>query len=79
MLVGAACGGFSAWVAPKEFLPWVGPRGVSVVVSPLVCGALMKMIGDRRREGGRETTALATFWGGSLFALGLALTRLLST
>jgi hypothetical protein len=37
----------------------------------------MKAIGDRRRAMGRSTTALATFWGGCLFAFGFALVRFL--
>lgn len=77
MMVGAACGGLSAWIFPYKVLRWSGPRGVSLFLSPLLCGAVMKAIGDRRREMGRPTTALATFWGGCLFAFGFAVARFL--
>ncbi len=38
--------------------------------------AFMKLIGDRRREAGKDTTALATFWGGAVFAFALSTVRL---
>lgn len=77
--IGAACGGLSALMVSDRLIPWQGPPGVSLALSPLLCGILMKWIGDRRRGKGKATTALATFWGGSLFAFGFALVRFLVT
>jgi hypothetical protein len=71
-MVGATCGGLSAWIFPHKFLHWNGPRGISLFLSPLLCGVVMKIVGDQRRAMDRPTTALATFWGGCLFAFGFA-------
>ena len=78
-LIGAACGGLSAWIAPHKFLPWDGPTGLSLVLSPLLCGIIMKMVGGRLRQKDRQPTALASFWGGSSFAFGFSLIRFLLT
>lgn len=75
VIIGATCGIVSAFIVPHRILP--PKRGMSLIVAPLITGALMRTVGDRRREAGKDTTILATFWGGSMFAFSAAVTRFL--
>jgi hypothetical protein len=76
-IIGAGCGALSAVLFPQRLLPQSRVPGVSLVVAPLVTGSLMKMVGDRRREAGKDATILATFWGGAVFAFTLSMARAL--
>ncbi len=76
-IIGAMCGVVSVLVVPQRLLPPSRFPGLSLVVAPVISGVLMKAVGDRRREAGKDTTALATFWGGTTFAFALAATRYL--
>jgi hypothetical protein len=49
--------------------------GISLLLSPLATGMVMKLFGDWRRSRGHQPTVLATFWGGALFAFSMALVR----
>ena len=49
--------------------------GTSLVLSPLICGLVMKALGDWRQEKGMKRTDIATFWGGALFAIAMAAVR----
>ena len=46
--------------------------GISLVVSPLVNGLLADALGRWRENRDRPRTYLSTFWGGALFAFGMA-------
>lgn len=74
-IIGAGCGAISALFLPHRLLPWQGRAGSSLLLAPLLTGAVMKLVGDHRREAGKDTTALATFWGGAIFALALSAAR----
>lgn len=76
-IIGAICGAISAILLPQRLLPRSRIPGMSLAVAPLVTGGLMKMVGDRRREAGKDTTILATFWGGAIFAFALSVARAL--
>jgi len=76
-VIGSICGVISAFIFPHRLLPPSRLPGLSLIVAPLVSGALMKAVGDRRREAGKDTTILATFWGGTIFAFAMAAARLL--
>ena len=76
-VIGSMCGVISAFIFPHRLLPPSRLPGLSLIVAPLVSGALMKAVGDRRREAGKDTTILATFWGGTIFAFAMAAARLL--
>jgi hypothetical protein len=52
---------------------------LSLVLAPLATGLVMHLYGRWRRGRGHDTTYLATFWGGSLLAFAMALTRFLMT
>ena len=74
-VIGSICGVISAFIFPHRLLPPSRLPGLSLIVAPLVSGALMKAVGDRRREAGKDTTILATFWGGTIFAFAMAAAR----
>jgi hypothetical protein len=76
-VIGSICGVISALLFPERLLPPSRLPGMSLIVAPLVSGALMKTFGDRGRESGKDTTMLATFWGGTIFAFTVAATRFL--
>jgi hypothetical protein len=75
LLLGALVGGLTLFVySTRIFRP--GPiRGASLLLSPLVTGALMDVYGDWVERRGGFRSYLATFWGGALFAFGMALVR----
>jgi hypothetical protein len=78
LLWGALAGFASALIFPHRLLGARSPvPGLSVLLAPLVAGTAMQWFGDWRRSRGRETTGLATFRGGALFAFGMALVRFL--
>ena len=60
---------------PWEMLrPWAG---LSLLISPPVNGLLSDAFGAWRERHGRSRSYLATFWGGALFAFGMAGARFL--
>ena len=60
---------------PEPFFNSRPMPGISLVLSPLVNGALMESYGRWRERHGKDRTSLSTYWGGGLFALGMALVR----
>ncbi len=74
-LLGALMGLYLSNMIPERILPKPGVPGISLFLSPLVAGLLMKLFGDWRRSRGHEPTIMATFWGGALFAFSMALVR----
>jgi hypothetical protein len=76
VLVGAFSGGISAAIFPHRILPWARTPGISLLAAPIATGLLMKLLGDWRRQAGKGTTILATFWGGAIFAFAFSATRL---
>lgn len=58
--------------APTHAIP-----GLSIVLAPLATGLAMHVYGKWRRNDGGQPSRLATFWGGALFAFGVALARFL--
>jgi len=60
---------------PQRIVPGPTVPGISLLLSPLATGMVMKLFGDWRRSRGHQPTVLATFWGGALFAFSMALVR----
>ena len=75
LLLGALIGALTRFIRPTPiFHP--GPlRGTSLLLSPLLTGALMDRYGDWVEGRGGARSYLSTFWGGALFAFGMALVR----
>lgn len=78
-LLGAAVGFVVSMAFPTPFFRFGVMPGTSLVLSPILNGAVMEYYGRwiEKRTGTR--TYLATFWGGALFAFGMALVRFLMT
>ena len=51
--------------------------GISLIVAPIVTGAIMASIGDMWRRRGGAPSGLFTFGAGAIFAFGMALVRFL--
>jgi hypothetical protein len=77
MAVAVACGAISVKIFPEPFFSARDFRGISLILAPLITGAVMKLLGDRQQGKGKPATLLATFWGGSAFAFVFSLTRFL--
>ena len=74
-LLGAIGGLISAFLLPTRVLEVVPVRGASLLVSPLITGALMQLYGDWYERRGRERSVIGSFWGGALFAFAMAAVR----
>ena len=77
LLLGGLVGGLTTWALPNRLFGAPLLPGASLVLSPLVNGALMHAIGAWRVRNAQEQPFMATFWGGALFAFGFATMRLL--
>ncbi len=60
-LLGAFIGLVLSNMIPKRILPKPSVPGISLILSPLVAGLMMKLFGDWRRSLGHEPTIIATF------------------
>jgi hypothetical protein len=73
---GAAAGFLSAGFFPNRLIVTrVVAPGASLLWAPLATGVAMHLLGRRLRRLERPATRLATFWGGALFAVSMALVR----
>jgi hypothetical protein len=74
-LLGGLAGVLTSLMWPARiFQP--GPlRGASLLLSPLITGAVMEYYGQWREDRGGPRSYVATFWGGALFAFSMALVR----
>jgi hypothetical protein len=75
LMLGGVLGALSLWLLPARLFGVSPATGISLIVSPLVMGIVMRLWGGLRRAQGHRTTNLATFHGGAAFALGVALVR----
>jgi len=74
--VGAAAGLLSSALFPHRLIGMsVALPGISLLFAPLAAGFAMHQVGKRLRNVGRHASELATFRGGALFALAMALVR----
>jgi hypothetical protein len=74
-IAGAFLGWLSVLLLPDRVFGFRGIPGATMVVSPLINGALMEAYGrwcDRR---GHRRSSFANFWGGAVFAFGMAAVR----
>jgi hypothetical protein len=75
--LGALAGFVIYLVFPQRIFTIRSIPGMSMVVSPLATGFVMKAFGDWRRSQGKKHSAVATFWGGATFAFSMAAVRFL--
>lgn len=75
-LLAAAVGFFTGCVLPDRLLPRGPFPGVSVIAAPVLLGTSMHLWGNYRRNHDRGPSGLATWSGGGVIGLGLALGRI---
>jgi hypothetical protein len=73
--VGMGVGGLSLLIYGQPFFPRGRFPGLSLLLSPLVTGAVMEFVGRRRAARGKPPLPLSNFRNGAAFALGFALIR----
>jgi hypothetical protein len=72
---GAVAGWVSLWVWPASFMLSPAARLVNFVVTPVVLGGVMALLGAWRRRRGEEVFRIDRFFYGYLLALGMAAVR----
>ena len=75
VIVGAVLGFITTLIFPGRILSGPPLKGISLIVSPIGAGFCMHFFGSWRRRRGHDTSYLATFWGGALFAFALTFVR----
>jgi hypothetical protein len=75
LLIGALLGLASWWLWPYRVVASGPYPGISLLISPVVNGLLADALGTWRENHNRPRTYLTTFWGGALFAFGMAAVR----
>lgn len=74
-LTGALLGGITALVLPNRIFGFRGIPGATLVLSPLLTGSVMEAYGRWCDRHGRDRSSFGTFWGGAIFAFGMAAIR----
>jgi hypothetical protein len=78
MIIGGAIAGIITVVlVPQRIISTLSIRGISLALSPMITGLVMKGHGSWRENRGMKHSYFATFWGGALFAFRMALVRFL--
>jgi hypothetical protein len=75
VVLGGLCGALSLWLFPTFFVRSHAGRGISLVVTPVLAGAAMALVGAWRRQRGQELLRLDKFAYGYAFALSMAAVR----
>jgi hypothetical protein len=74
--LGAVIGAETSDLLPRRFFLVQSPfSGISLLLAPLGAGLVMQSFGWWRRQHARNSSWLATFWGGALFAFSIAFVR----
>ena len=74
-LLGAAAGGLSLWIVPMLLMPSHAARVVNLLLTPVVSGGVMVLIGRWRQKRDQELIMLDRFAYGYLFAFTMAMVR----
>ena len=77
VLIGGAMGLLLWLVFPVRMMKSGGIPGASLVLSPMLAGLVMHYYGRWRASRGASVSYTAAFWGGALFAFGMASARFL--
>ena len=72
LALGAMLGVASWWVWPYRVVASGPYPGISLLIPPVVNGLLTQALGTWRTNHDWPRTYLSTFWGGALFAFGMA-------
>ena len=77
VLLGALAGGLSLLIFPHPLVHASRLHGINLLVSPLVTGLAMSLIGSILSRQGKKVTRIESFGYGFSFAFGIALVRYL--
>jgi len=76
-LLGALAGRFSLLIFPHPLVHPSRLHGINLLVSPIVTGLVMSLIGSTLSRQGKKVTQIESFRYGFAFAFGMALIRYL--
>jgi hypothetical protein len=79
LVLGTITGGLSLLLFPHPLVRPSRMHGVSLLISPVITGSLMSMVGYTRRRSGRQAAQIESFGYGFAFALGMAVIRFFFT
>src|SRR5262249_8841922 len=71
VLLGASAGGLSLLILPHRLVPSSKLHGINLLVSPIVTGLAMALIGSTLSRYGRKVTRIESFRYGFAVALGI--------
>jgi len=74
-LWGAAAGGISLWVLPESPIHDLALRKLNLLITPLIAGAIMMLIGRARNRRGQRLVRPDRFGYAFVFALAMAVVR----
>ncbi len=77
LALGMATGGMSLLLFPHPLVHPARIHGISLVISPVITGLVMSLLGSILRRSGKEPTRIESFGYGFAFALGMAAIRFL--
>lgn len=78
-LWGAMAGGISLLVFPRSLIEGVGFRTANLLITPLVAGGIMMLVGRARNKRGQTLVRLDRFGYAFVFALAMAVVRFIWT
>jgi hypothetical protein len=76
-LLGASAGGLSLLIFPRRLVRSSRLHGINVLLSPIVTGLAMSLIGSMLSRYGKKVTRIESFRYGFAVAFGIALVRFL--
>jgi hypothetical protein len=74
-LLGTGAGGMSLWLLPHHLVANADWRFLNLIITPMLAGAAMALVGVWRRRRGQTLLRIDRFFYGYLFALAMALVR----
>lgn len=77
LILGTATGGISLLFLPHPLVHPSRFHGISLLISPLITGSIMSLIGYTLRRHGKQAAQIESFGYGFAFALGMAVVRFL--
>jgi hypothetical protein len=75
LVLGTITGGLSLLLFPHPPVRPSKMHGISLMISPLITGSLMSMVGYTLRRSGKQAAQIESFGYGFAFALGMAVIR----
>ena len=79
LVLGTTAGGVSLLLFPHPLVHPSRMHGISLLISPVITGALMSIVGYAYRRSGKQPAQIESFGYGFAFALGMAVIRFLFT